>query len=658
MSKKLVAFLLTVVLFSSAVINCYSEESPASDALTEVFIRQELFRQYSLIYDTFSAAITLDDGTEITGIGFSDYSAYYEDDDGTGGFFPAGFIADKGYRIPKGATEKGLVIENLDFTDETYQYVLDYETVPFMEHCVKDGQYLKYGVNEYGAITYETSVYEHGVCDEQLGALYSYDTNRYVFDPDMGNYVRINGTTLFEQIDFAAIEAKLNQLIENQNLNFSHQEVVSSVHLAHEAILSHLLSMQEEMFLGYRVSDLVESASQLDPMQCIRITPEGIVIIDIIDSTPQTADDLTKWLVGAGCLIAVAGSIALEIFVPAAQPLSGAIMGAAVDVFLQVVIESKSLASVQWGKVAVAAASGAVMAWACPMAAAGATTAAIRAGASEVLGKIAGYGVLTLSNSVVAGVTNYAIAKVDGKEAGWNTFLIGAAIGAAGSVLTSALSETMSAVGPKVSQILSRTKAGKWIGEGAKKASRYIQGHQIHIHDGKGNISQLEKILAPKSVHMAAKNAMEVRNAQTGDLGGKFSELTNPGDGTQNKHEIPSCDAYNKAKGLPPGKRGDLPAIKMSAADHAQTSSYGISKAAINYRAKQYQLISEGNMTAAIQMDIDNLHYLFDSKYDEGIRQALRYAIQEGWWNPWTENIGNLTLLLESVNLTLEEIMP
>ena len=628
MSKRLISLLLTIVLFSTAVFNCYADaDIVASNALIETFVWQVLFRQYSLIYDTFSAAITLDDGTEIRGIGFTDYSAYYEAEDGSVGYFPAGFIADYGFVIPEGETEKGLVIENLDFYDERHQFVFAFETEPFMEHCVKDGLYLKYGVNDHGAITYETSAYERGICDEQLGALYSYDTGKFVFDPDMGNYTPVNGFTLFSQIEFAAVEARMNQIIENQDINFSHQEIVSSVHIAQEAVISYLLSMQEETFLGYRVSDLVQAASELDPMECIRITPEGFVIIDIIDETPETADELTKWLVGAGCLILVAGSIALEVFVPAARPLSGAIMGAAIDVFMQVVVENKSLGNVQWGKVAVAAVSGAMLAWVCPMAASSVTAAAIKAGASETLGKIAGYGVLTLSNSLVAGVTNLAISTIDGKDDGWNAFWIGAAIGGVSTIFASVLSETLSAAGPKVTEVLSRTKAGQWINKAAGKADLFIQRHQVHLKSDK-----LESILAPKSVHMAAKSAISEKNGQVGALGGKYADLSSSGDGSTHKHEMPSCEAYNKANGIEPGKRETLSAIKMSPEDHRLTASYGNSISAQNYRAEQAKLIAAGDMRGAIQMDIDDITSKFGTKYNDHIQQMLDYAKNMGWW--------------------------
>ena len=629
MYRKCLALVLAFILTLSAIPVCTADENSTSSIKAEIFVYQELFRQYSLIYDTFHAAITLEDGTEITGIGFTDYSAYYESDDGTVGYFPAGFIADYGYAIPSIEDDKGLVIENLDFSDEKCQFVYDFQTTPFMEHCVKDGQYLKYGVDEHGAITYEASKYERGVCDESLGALFSYDTNRFVFNPNVGNYVRINGVSLFEHIDYDAVETQINQIIAEQNVNFSHQEVVSSVHIAHEAIVSYLLSLQEETFLGYSVSDLVDCASQLDPMQCIRITPEGFIIIDIIDETPKTADELTKWLVGAGCLILVAGSIALEVFVPAATPLSGAIMGAAVDVFMQVVIENKSLENVQWGKVAVAAASGAMMAWICPLAASSVTTAVTKSVGSELIGKMAGYGILTFSNSMVTGVTNLAFSAIDGDDDGWNAFLVGAAIGAASTVAASLLSESLSAIAPKVTDVLSRTRAGQWLNKSIGKADLFIRNHQVHINDS------LESILAPKSVHLAAENAMKEVNGQTGMVGGNYKKLTGSGDWSTEKHEMPSCSAYKEAKGLDPKTQREqleLPAIKMETTDHRMTASCGNSSDALAYRLKQAQLIRDGNMHAAIQMDIDDITSKFGTKYNEEIQQMLKYAQQMGWW--------------------------
>ena len=655
MNKKWFSLLISLVLFSVSILNCYAAgEGVTNPFATELFVRQEIFHQYALIYDTFNAAIVLDDGTEINGIGFTDYSAYYEAEDKSVGYFPAGFIADYGYDISSLNVEKGIVIENLDFSDERYQFVYDCETVPFTAHCVRDGNYLKYGVDDKGAITYEANLYERGVCDESLGALYSYDTGKYVFDPDMGNYIRLSGNSLYDFIDYAEIEAQVNQIIADQNNRLSEQEIVSAVHIAQESIVSYLLSLQQETFLGHNVDDLVEYASQLDPMECIRITPEGLEVINLSGDVPGGPTELAKWLVGIGCGIAVVVSTAVNIMLPVARPLCGAITGAAIDVFMQVVINNKSLENIQWEKVAVSAASGAAMAWLCPLAASGVTEIATKAGGkilgniitkagskvivealSKSLGKLAGYGVLSLSNGLVSGMREYGNAVIDGKD-GWPAFEDGVRLGVKYSIIASICAEAIPASGSMITKLLEKTKIGSKlvnalskVNEAVGKADLWIRDKRIHLPK---NLESIENILAPKSIHQAAESAWRELNNQSGLMGGKYSDMTNPGDGSQNKHEMPSHEAYDKANGITDGKRGELPAIKMSAEDHRLTASWGNSNAAKAFRLKEVQLISKGKMHQAIQMNIDNITSLFGTKYNEGIHQMLEYAKSMGWW--------------------------
>lgn len=72
--------------------------------------------------------------------------------------------------------------------------------------------------------------------------------------------------------------------------------------------------------------------------------------------------------------------------------------------------------------------------------------------------------------------------------------------------------------------------------------------------------------------------------------------------------------------------RNDGPTVKMDADDHHKTASYDSSKEAREYRQRQAELIQEGKLKDAIQMDIDDIRYKFGSKYDEAIKQMLAYA--------------------------------
>ena len=69
----------------------------------------------------------------------------------------------------------------------------------------------------------------------------------------------------------------------------------------------------------------------------------------------------------------------------------------------------------------------------------------------------------------------------------------------------------------------------------------------------------------------------------------------------------------------------DGPAITMDYQDHKQTASWGRSREAQEYRAKQKELIDQGKFREAMQMDIDDIHEKFGTKYDKEINQMLEY---------------------------------
>lgn len=603
----------------------FSESDNSDEVNVDYFVYKKLFDEYSIAYDTFDAVIKLSNGTELYGIGYSDFASYFETVDGRKGYFPAGFLIDgKNVSIPDSELERGLEIENLSYHDEKCGFVLAYKTEPYLEHCVVDGKYIKYGIDSEGRIVHSECDYSRDVCDTTLGALYSYDENKYLYDPDVGEYVTISGEALFEDVDYEALEAEINRILDEQDFNFSSIDIQTTASFAQETVKSYLLSLQEETFLGCSVKELVEEVSKLDPMQCIRITPEGNVVVDMDSDIPHEPSALAKWTVGISCGIAIAGSIALNVFVPAATPVSGAICGAAIDVFMQVVIENNAVEDINWGKVAVSATAGALMAWACPLGAATITNSVASKTGSAVLSKLAGYGVLTFSNAIVSGATNAAFTVIDkgSKEEVFDSFLIGAALGACCTVAASALSE----VGHAAMKALSQSHPENWFVKLTEGASTFIGDHQVKLFN-----DSVESVLNPKSVYEASQAGIAEYNKQyalkVGKKGGSYSEVkkTSNGDYTQ-VHETPSFDSTGA------DVRKDGPSIKMSTEDHRMTGSYGSSREAQEYRAAQKALIEQGKYHDAIQMDIDDLHLKFGDKYDDAIAEMIEYATQIGWW--------------------------
>ena len=388
----------------------------------DTFVYALIMNQYQQNYSTFNAMVTLSDGTDIFGIGYTDY-AEYVDSDNTG-YFPAGFLALIGEpEISSKEVENGLEIRNLDYAAEDTHFLYAYQTEPHLEHCVIWGEYLQYGTDTSGEITYTAQKYEKGICDKSLGSLYSYDNNRYLYDADVGNYVNITGESLSTEIDYAALEAEVNRILEEQDFHFSTAEINTAVHLAQEAVISYLLSLQEETFLDAEVSELIRLAQELDPMECIQITPDGMIYVEMGEEIPDKPDAKTKWLVGSACFIVTALSIGLQVACPAAAPFTGAASSAAIEIFMQVVFENQNLEDINWKKVAVSACVGALTSFAPD---------------GNMIKIITG----TISSAFTEAA--YAVIDEESPENVWNATISGVAGGAVGSMLSVGISDVVS----------------------------------------------------------------------------------------------------------------------------------------------------------------------------------------------------------------------
>lgn len=593
----------------------------------EALIQDLIIENFSYSYDVFDAIVFLDNGMQIKGLGYTDYSAYYETDDGKYGFFPAGFISytdEPG--IPEESIENGLEIYDEEYSDRKYGFVHAYSADSVIGHFVREGMYVQYGIDENGKQYYTSQPFSREVCDTSIGALYSFDEEKYLYDTDVGNYIPVTGVSLVNMVDFKRVEEEVNAVLENQDNNFSRHEIETIAYSAKEALNSYWLSVQTETFMGYEVAELIKEAETIDPTECIQFSPEGYAIVDMNPATLKTKKDVAKWAIGVSCGIFVAGATAMSIFVPATRPVSALISGAAVQIFCEVVMENKDVSDINWNKVAVAATSAALLAWACPLAASKTTYAATKLFENPFLGKLFGYGVQTLGNGLISGATAAAMAVIDKKETKevLNSFLTGAAVGAACTVAFAVVGE----LGQAAFSAIEKTSPNSWLVRASTKMNSFIGKHQIHLK----NNSVLEDILNPKSVYASAKAAsfeLEAQLSVNGHRknGGSYSEVSiNPEKGKVEAHETPAFSATGSPK------RNDGPAIRMTVDDHGKTASWGSSKQAIEYRQQQAALIKNKNYKAAIQMDIDDIHSKFGNKYDEAITEMLEYAESIGWW--------------------------
>lgn len=327
----------------------------------ETFVYGLLIRQLQYIYDVFPAFTVLSNGETVTGLAYTDYQKCYTNDNETSYVFETGFLPYSGeVEIPQDEFEAGLQIRNAEYTDEKTSFILTLKSDPFIEHCVVYNKYLKYGVNESGSIFYEAEDYTRGKCDESIGSLYSYDEERYVYEAGDGDFIEITGTSLYEEIDYQALEEEINRILKNQEQNFASVDVETCAYYSKDAVMSYLLAHQEESFLGYSAAELIKEAKNLDPLECYRLTKEGFQIINLIHE--EEASAATRWIVGTVCAIAIAVSMVASVPAAANPALSsylGAQTAVAIEMFMQVAKSGKRLTDVEWKIVMIEAVAGA-----------------------------------------------------------------------------------------------------------------------------------------------------------------------------------------------------------------------------------------------------------------------------------------------------------
>lgn len=80
------------------------------------------------------------------------------------------------------------------------------------------------------------------------------------------------------------------------------------------------------------------------------------------------------------------------------------------------------------------------------------------------------------------------------------------------------------------------------------------------------------------------------------------------------------------ANSVSPLETNKGPAIAMQVDDHRLTASWGNSREARAYRAKQAELIEQGGFRDAQRMDIEDVRAKFGDKYDAAIKQMMDYT--------------------------------
>lgn len=153
--------------------------------------------------------------------------------------------------------------------------------------------------------------------------------------------------------------------------------------------------------------------------------------------------------------------------------------------------------------------------------------------------------------------------------------------------------------------------------EEAKKEEQESAGLKEHVDD---KYREGDKLL-PDTEFEVNGNIENIKKTDVPEKkGGSYAEVFKGGEGDKFEvHHMPADCASDL-------KTVDGPAIKMEKEDHPQTASWGSTREAREYRAKQKELIEQGKFREALQMDIEDIHEKFDNKYDDAISEMLEYV--------------------------------
>jgi hypothetical protein len=110
--------------------------------------------------------------------------------------------------------------------------------------------------------------------------------------------------------------------------------------------------------------------------------------------------------------------------------------------------------------------------------------------------------------------------------------------------------------------------------------------------------------------------------------GGAHGETKGPTGDTLDSHHMPSRQS-NKLGGGP--NDDDGPAIQMEREDHKQTMTYGRSKKAARFAAKQAKLLKENSLLDAVDNEIEDVKRVAleagdPHRYDQAIKEMRAYA--------------------------------
>lgn len=390
-----------------------------------------------------------EDDRRIDGIGYTAYADFYTVDGET--VFGAGFVslsAENALTVEE--AKKGVKVyvseEEADYFDNT-EFYLTANRIWGPLHYVAYGKYVTYQVLNH--VVQHTAVDDIGEYNDALGDVYSYDTGEFCHYVDYGEPISLDAYGITSDMDYDNVLQVYREAMDTQLQNSVDITVEKADFISYQAINDYIAHYQDETFLGVDADTLLYYEANISDTQYYIIYGDGTVGVLELPPDPEERASLWERIAMAVATVGVAVLGVVCCAIPGVGPiLGGAMISAALDVFMQVTVMGAAPENINWASVAVSAVTGALTGGIGSVGQAVAKSA-VKAVSSKVAKFFIGLGVETVAGMLGGAVTSVTTSLVNGKEINFEDCLKSMALGAATGAIIFAGGQALSAVAGK-----------------------------------------------------------------------------------------------------------------------------------------------------------------------------------------------------------------
>lgn len=302
--------------------------------------------------DVFPAFAKTSENKVIKGYAYTNYAEAFEENGKI--LFKAGFITlmENG-AISAEDVENGVIIErDTEYGENEYNtFKLAYNQAWGVLHYVAFEKYTKYQVNNY-SLQYEITD-DTGDYGDLLGDVYNYDIGDYCHYNSYGEEFKFDAYTLDQSVDYAQTVEMLKESITNQDVSSLDINVEKADFISYQAMKDYMTHNQDETMLGVDADTLLYYEAHIGTTNYYVIKEDGTVEVLQIPPDPVKQASIWEriWVGIASIGVAIVGVVCTVLAPGIGTIFGGAMISAALDVFMQVTVSGTAPENINWGSV-------------------------------------------------------------------------------------------------------------------------------------------------------------------------------------------------------------------------------------------------------------------------------------------------------------------